>query len=67
VREKPSSYIEVIKRSLFVILLTCSILLLSHSNIPSVSSSSVADETTIIPEQRPITGTAPFIEVKYYN
>jgi hypothetical protein len=53
-REMPSSYTGVINRSLFVILLTCSVLLLSHSNMPSVSSSAVADETTIIPEQRPI-------------
>jgi hypothetical protein len=50
--EKHSSKTGIINRSLFVILLTCSILLLSHSNTHSVSSSVVADETTIIPEQQ---------------
>ena len=48
--EKDSSNTGVINRSLFVILLTCSILLLSHSNIHSISSSAETDETTIIPE-----------------
>jgi hypothetical protein len=49
--EEHSSNTGIIKRSLFVILLTCSILLLSHSNMSGISSS-VADETTIIPEQQ---------------
>jgi hypothetical protein len=52
--EKHSSKIGVLNRSLFVILLTCSFLLLSQSNMYSVSSSIVTDETVIIPEQHPL-------------
>jgi hypothetical protein len=49
--EKRSSQTGVINRLLLVIL-TCSILLLSHSNMQTVSLGSVADETTSIPEQQ---------------
>jgi hypothetical protein len=50
--EKHSSMFGVINRSLFVILLTCIVLLLSQSNMHSVFSSAVSQETTIIPEQQ---------------
>ena len=52
--ENHSSKIGVLNRSLFVILLTCTFLLLSQSNMYSVSSSIVTDETVIIPEQHPL-------------
>ena len=52
--ENHSSKIGVLNRSLFVILLTCSFLVLSQSNTYSVSSSIVTDETVIIPEQHPL-------------
>lgn len=51
--EKHSSKIGLLDRPLFVILLTCSFLILSQSNMHSVFSSIVADETVIIPEQHP--------------
>jgi hypothetical protein len=50
--EKLSSKTRVINRSIFLILITCSILLLSQSNMHSVSTSAAADETRIIPEQQ---------------
>jgi hypothetical protein len=50
--ERHFSNTGVLTRSLLVIVMTCSILLLSHSNMPGVSSSAVAGESTIIPEQQ---------------